>query len=1308
MPSLRSQRHRPLRSTLIIFTIASLIATLLVMATGVFAQTDAPDAPSDVAVYTYSSQTLEVRWSSPDAADTTSFKIQWKSGSQGFDSSRQLTSDPASSKVALQSTSTVERYKDTITDLTDGTEYTIRVIATNSNGDSDPSDEVTSTPQSSPGQVQSFIEKEVIELFESSHPWLRETWDYIEDENVTVEFTADEGGIVGISCRKEGNLYKCHVGTTYYDLQIGRHSSNLIYIITHELAHVYTLANGVADTPGPLGLAHLYFYNLLPARLESLPSYELFATGCTPSELYADALSLLTHEDLVQSDLYYWQLCELITITVQDEALAVVRSASSGALPSWFGDTYNDTEGDPDLEKVWADIKRIRDIKDRSGIVYQLRDSFGGYCDNRKATESAFGSGVTLNPWKDGGCVPEAPASVSAKSAGSGKLVVFWQDADYDGGSPIEGYKVQWKSGTQGYSSSRQATVNDLTDLRHVISGLTNDTSHTIRVMAYNHNGNGAAVETTATPTVTDVNAPVLLTARTDDYNSRVILTYDEELNEFSDPPPSAFTVSLNGISSNPSSVSIRDNIVTLSTMGIDSPSDAVAVSYTAPTGVGATPLRDPAGNDASDISDQAVRNDRTSVAFTSNPGANRIYSWNNGSDEKDVIEVTVTFSEPVEVRGVPDIGLLIGDRMRSAAYQNGSGTSSLVFGYGLTEGDADADGVSVVQGTIAGMVRYASTKAVAPAPVNFMHSSEHLVDAVRPVLISADMLADQNDLVLTWDKALDESSVPHPSDKGFYVWDKTAKEELRANTITVLDKQVTLTLPSSVSATDQIIVSFSEPSLKPLKDTVGNYAAEAIAFPVSIARHSNSPPEFPTSEDGARSVDENTPAGRNIGSPVAATDSDNDQRTYSISGTDAESFEVVATSGQLRTKEALDHESRDSYSFTMSVTDGKNIYGKADTTIDGTISVTVTINDVDEGPTVTGDAEPSVDENTETFSRTYSATDPEGVASTITWSLSGTDSGAFTIDSSTGELTFRNVPDHENPADSNRDNEHLVTVVATDQDNLRGMLEVTITVNDVNEAPTVTGNQALSFPEKSTRSVATYRANDPEHDSIAWSVYGTDSDDLDIDRSTGVLTFVNVPDLEHPTDADQDNEYLITVEARDIESNTDTLDVTVTVTTAPSGGGGGGGGAPSTPIFADGTNTSRSVTASTSAGDAVGDPVTASHPANLQITYSLSGVDSTQFTIDTSTGQIRVGQNASLVTEQTYAVTVTATDSTGGEAYIDVVITIVAGSHRYDLNGNGTFEKGEALKAINDYLFGDGLLTKEEVLEIINAYLFG
>ena len=234
--SLKSHGHRFLRGVLFVLALAASIATFLAIMAESLAQTDVPEAPTAVAVYIYESQKLEVRWSSSDAASTTWFKIQWKSGSEEFDSSRQHSSYRSNSIEPLQSTSAGNRYRYKITGLTNGIEYSVRVIATNADGDSDPSGEATGTPQSTPGQVRRFIENEVIEIFEGAHPWLRDTWDYITTRNVPVEFTEGTSGSVSVACAiddpLEPNLRKCYASL----VQIGRSNPRMIYMITHELA----------------------------------------------------------------------------------------------------------------------------------------------------------------------------------------------------------------------------------------------------------------------------------------------------------------------------------------------------------------------------------------------------------------------------------------------------------------------------------------------------------------------------------------------------------------------------------------------------------------------------------------------------------------------------------------------------------------------------------------------------------------------------------------------------------------------------------------------------------------------------------------------------------------------------------------------------------------------------------------------------------------------------------------------------------------------------------------------------------------
>ena len=86
--------------------------------------------------------------------------------------------------------------------------------------------------------------------------------------------------------------------------------------------------------------------------------------------------------------------------------------------------------------------------------------------------------------------------------------------------------------------------------------------------------------------------------------------------------------------------------------------------------------------------------------------------------------------------------------------------------------------------------------------------------------------------------------------------------------------------------------------------------------------------------------------------------------------------------------------------------------------------------------------------ENGDTAVATYAATDTE--SNTITWGLTGTDAGLFTINPTSGLLTFNSSPDYETKST------YAVTVQATETDgdpsNLTGELAVTITVSNVEE----------------------------------------------------------------------------------------------------------------------------------------------------------------------------------------------------------------------------------------------------------------
>ena len=110
--------------------------------------------------------------------------------------------------------------------------------------------------------------------------------------------------------------------------------------------------------------------------------------------------------------------------------------------------------------------------------------------------------------------------------------------------------------------------------------------------------------------------------------------------------------------------------------------------------------------------------------------------------------------------------------------------------------------------------------------------------------------------------------------------------------------------------------------------------------------------PVFTDGGTAMRSVAENTAAGVNIGVPVAATDMNNDTLTYTLSGTDANAFSLDTTTGQLRTRAALDYETKSIYTLTITVSDGNLI-----DIINVTVNVTNMADDAANVPNTADDA---------------------------------------------------------------------------------------------------------------------------------------------------------------------------------------------------------------------------------------------------------------------------------------------------------------------------------------------------------------
>ena len=318
-----------------------------------------------------------------------------------------------------------------------------------------------------------------------------------------------------------------------------------------------------------------------------------------------------------------------------------------------------------------------------------------------------------------------------------------------------------------------------------------------------------------------------------------------------------------------------------------------------------------------------------------------------------------------------------------------------------------------------------------------------------------------------------------------------------------------------------------------------------------------------------------------------------------------------------------------------------------------GSLAVTVTVTPVDEAPVITGpkrvDDYPENSLTTRVVGRRYMAEDPEGAG--VTWSdLSGNDADDFDL-SNNGVLTFKVSPDYEVKS------EYEVTLNAFDG-GLTGSLDVTVTIANENERPTISGPVVVDFTENGTGTVEMYSATDPDVGATqAWSLAGADGSDFAI--TNGVLTFINPPDYDMPTDDSRPyNEYLVTVQVND-GANTVTRPVTVRVLDVN-----------------EAPTVSGKLTPSVEENSTAVATYTATDPERATITWSVEDPGAGDFTI-TNAGALSFASAPNYEVKSSYTVTVRASDGTNTDDHdVTVAVTdvnepeVLVLSHRTPLIG--------------------------------------
>jgi len=262
-----------------------------------------------------------------------------------------------------------------------------------------------------------------------------------------------------------------------------------------------------------------------------------------------------------------------------------------------------------------------------------------------------------------------------------------------------------------------------------------------------------------------------------------------------------------------------------------------------------------------------------------------------------------------------------------------------------------------------------------------------------------------------------------------------------------------------------------------------------------------------PTIVNQSFTINENSPQGLIVGI-IAATDPDPGQNLSFVitSGNSSGAF-LLGNNGILSIANASLINFEDNPQFQLSVTVSDN----GQPQLSASALVNVVLNDINENPSFAGNTNLNINEHVAigTTVGTVIATDPDA-GQTLTYSFTnGNTNNAFSISTSTGEITVNNNICFENCS------QYTLTIRATDNGSPVKWSETNslIQLNDVNELPVVENQSfiASAFATNGTI-VGTVIATDPDfNQDLTYTILSGNSDGAwGLDATTGDLYVLN------------------------------------------------------------------------------------------------------------------------------------------------------------------------------------------------------
>ncbi len=466
----------------------------------------AAGVPSGVTV-TPAVGSLVVSWTA--AANANGYKVQWKSGMQVYNTGdRQATSSSTSH---------------TISSLTAGTEYTVRVIATRTNApDSAASSERTGTAQYAAPGVPSGVT--VTPAVES----LTVTWTAATNASGYKVQWKGPGQSYDAATRQATATGTSHTitgltGGTSYDVRVISTRTNAPdsaassdtsgtaqspppgapggVTVTPAVASLIVSWNAVTGASGykVQWKSGSQVYNTTDRQATASGTSHTI-TGLTAGTEY-DVQVIATHMNAPDS-----AASGEVSGTPQQPAAGAPSGVTATPAVESLAVSWTAGTNANGYKVQWKSGSQGYDAATRqatvsSGTSYTITSLTGGteytirvISTRTNAPDSAASSEETGIPQQP---PPGVPSNVRAAPAGLTSLTVSW-----DAVTGASGYKVQWKSGAQVYdTSARQETA---TGTSHVITGLTQGTEYTVRVITTNTNApdSAASAEATGTPTL--------------------------------------------------------------------------------------------------------------------------------------------------------------------------------------------------------------------------------------------------------------------------------------------------------------------------------------------------------------------------------------------------------------------------------------------------------------------------------------------------------------------------------------------------------------------------------------------------------------------------------------------------------------------------------------------------------------------------------------------------------------------------------------------------------------------------------------